>query len=115
LNIPVVVDPPFSPASQRAHQANLKFVDHADVVVLTDIPIGWGNLKNLEAAKRALEKKIPLVMLENTPFEKRDFVGGKARKALDDLKRRGARCVKNSNEALDLVDWLTEGVPVAKK
>jgi iron complex transport system ATP-binding protein len=106
LNIPVVTDPPFSPASEEAHETNLEFVERADVVVLTDTPIGWGNIKNLDAAKRALERKIPLVMIEKTPFKKRDFTGGEARRRLCDLKKMGARCVGDLKEffsALDLI------------
>jgi iron complex transport system ATP-binding protein len=100
FDIPVVSDPPFSPASEQAYETTLKFIERADVVVLTEIPIGWGNMKNLEAAERALKMGKLLIMIGTTPFEERDFTGGEARKRLAALIQEGAICVKNSEEAL---------------
>jgi hypothetical protein len=39
-------------------------------------------------------------MIGTTPFEKRDFTGGEARKRLAAFIQEGAICVKNSEEAL---------------
>ncbi len=114
LNIPVVTDPPFSPASEGAHKTNLGFAERANVVVLTDMPIGWGNLKNLKAAKKALEKGIPLIMIEETPFDERDFTEGEAQQCLNSLKQNGAMCVKSVNDVLPTINKLKEAKPVAK-
>jgi iron complex transport system ATP-binding protein len=114
LNIPVVTDPPFSPADEEAYRTNLKFVEDANVVVLTDMQIGWGNMKNLKAAAMALKKGIPLIMIEKTPFGERDFTGGEAQKDLNDLKQRGAICVKNLNEVLPTIDKLKGAKSIAK-
>lgn len=114
LNIPVVTDPPFSPADEEAHKTNLKFVERANAVVLTDMQIGWGNIKNLKAAEKALKKKIPLIMIEKTPFEERDFTGGEAQEDLNNLKRRGAICVKDLNEVLPVINKLKGAKPIAK-
>ncbi len=113
LNIPVVTDPPFSPASEEAHRENLELVERANAVVLTDIPIGWGNLKNLKAAERALRKGIPLIMIDETPFDERDYTGGEARKHLNNLKRDGAICIKGVNEVLPVINKLG-AKPIAK-
>ena len=115
LNIPAVTDPPFSPASERAHGTNLKFVEQANVVVLTDMQIGWGNIKNLKAAARALSKGIPLIMVGGTPFEERDFTRGEAQKRLNNLKRKGAICVKGLNEVLPTINKLKKAKPIAQK
>lgn len=115
LNIPVVTDPPFSPASERDHKTNLKFVEQANVVVLTDMQIGWGNVKNLKAAARALGKGISLIMVGGTPFEERDFTGGEAQKRLNNLKLKGAICVKCLNEVLPTINKLKEAKPIAQK
>ena len=114
LNIPVVTDPPFSPANEAAHKTNLKFVERANVVVLTDMQIGWGNIKNLKAAMKALKKGIPLIMIEKTPFGERDFTGGEAQKNLNNLKQKGAICVRNLNEVLPTINKLKRAKPIAK-
>ena len=114
LNIPVVTDPPFSLANEATYKTNLKFVERANVVVLTDMQIGWGNMKNLKAATRALKKGIPLIMIEKTPFGERDFTKGEAQKGLNNLKQKGAICVKNLNEVLPTINKLRGVKPVAK-
>ena len=114
LNIPVVTDPPFSPASEEAHKTNLKFVERANVVVLTDMPIGWGNIKNLKAAGMALKKGISLIIVEGTPFEERDFTVGEAQKLLNNLKLKGATCIKSLNEVLPTINKLRGVKPIAK-
>ncbi len=106
LNVPVVTLPPFSPASDDAHRIHLELVGRADAVVLTDVPIGWGNLKNLEAVEVALRKGIPVIMVGETPFEKRDFTGGEALERLIRLKDEGAICVKSLNEVLTVIETL---------
>ena len=114
LKILVVTDPPFSPASEGAHKTNLEFVERANVVVLTAVPIGWGNLKNLKAAEKALEKGIPLIMVEETPFNERDFTKGEAQQCLNNLKQNGAMCIKSVNEVLPAINKLKEAKSVAK-
>ncbi|MBU2617904.1 MAG: ABC transporter ATP-binding protein, partial [Euryarchaeota archaeon] len=78
LDIPIVSEAPFSPISCETHKANLGLIDQADVVVLTNVPFGYGNLKNLEAAEFALENK-PVLLIEETPIEQRDFTQGEAK------------------------------------
>jgi len=56
LDIPVVTEAPFSPITEDAYQAHLALIEKADVVVLCNIPVGFGNLKNIEAAEVALER-----------------------------------------------------------
>ena len=113
LKIQVVTDHPFSPASEEAHKENLDLVERAKVVVLTDIPVGWGNIKNIEAAEEALKKGTPLIMIDGVPFEERDYTRGEASKHLNNLKRNGAICVKDASEVLSVIDKL-EGKLIAK-
>jgi iron complex transport system ATP-binding protein len=115
LNVPVVSDPPFSPANEAAHKTNLVLVKRADAVVLTDMQVGWGNIKNLRAALSALKSDIPLVMIEDTPFKQRDFTGGEAEKTLNSLKREGAIIVGGLTEVILAVDKLKEAKASGKK
>ena len=80
LGIPVASEAPFSPIAKEAYKENLRLIQQADTVIVTDFLIGYGNLKNLEAVKVASEKSIPTIVIDNVPIEKRDFTGGKAEK-----------------------------------
>jgi cobalamin transport system ATP-binding protein len=95
LGIPVAGEAPFSPITDNAHALNLEMIDNANAVILTSIPFGHGNVRNLEAAKTALEKGIPTFIIDEIPFEDRDFTQGKAKKLFMELKRLGAITVKN--------------------
>ena len=54
LGVPVVSEAPFSPITESTYSANLELIRKADVLLVTDIPFGYANLKNLEAARWAL-------------------------------------------------------------
>lgn len=104
LNIPVVTEAPFSPITEDTHQAHLALIEKADVVVLCNIPVGFGNLRNIEAAEVALEKLAKkVVVVELQGFDKRDFTGGEATKRLINLKNKGAKVVKDNDEVLELL------------
>ncbi|MDI6902229.1 MAG: heme ABC transporter ATP-binding protein [Methanocellales archaeon] len=103
LGIPIVSEAPFSPISCETHKANLGLIDQADVVVLTNIPFGYGNLKNLEAAELALENK-PVLLIEETPIEQRDFTQGEAKKIYTKLKNNGAIVLHSPEEVLPIIE-----------
>ncbi len=76
LNIPVVEEEPFTPLSQRAIEETKSWIQKADVVLLTDVPFGWGNIANLRAL---LEAARGLVIVMNPEgIGERDFVSGQA-------------------------------------
>jgi len=103
LGIPIVGEAPFSPISREAHEANLRLIGRADVVVLTDVPFGYGNLKNLEAAEFALKGR-PTLLIEGMPIEQRDFAHGKAKEIYTRLKSNGAIVLHSPEEVVQVVD-----------
>ena len=105
IRIPVVTEVPFAQISDETHLQNLQRVMEAAAIVVTDFPVGPGNLKNLEAAVAALGKGKPVFIMNAETVEKRDFVGGKAKQLIDDLISRGAVKV---NGKQDLMAKLTE-------
>jgi iron complex transport system ATP-binding protein len=98
LKIPAVTDAPFSPITDKADAENMKMINDASMVVVTSVPFGSGNLRNLEAAKEALKQGIPTYVIDEVPIEYRDFTGGKATELMLDLKRSGATFVKQQSE-----------------
>ena len=115
LKIPVATEAPFSPITEKTHKANLEMINKASIVILTSVPFGYANLQNLEAALDALEREIPLIVIEEVPVEKRDFTGGKAKVLLTELKSKGAMFVKSQNELLSLLNVSGEKLKIAKE
>jgi len=114
LKIPVIGEAPFSPITEEAHSANLGMISNANAVVLTSVPFGYGNLRNLGAAEEALERGIPTFVIEEIPIERRDFTKGKAKKQLIELKNKGAISVRNQDELLSLVNMSEEKLKMTK-
>jgi iron complex transport system ATP-binding protein len=100
LGIPVVDEAPFSPITEEAHKANLAIIDEASVIIIGNVAFGYGNLKNLEAAKVALERGKTVIIVEETPIHQRDFTNNRAQDLLRELKSKGAVAVESCEEAL---------------
>ncbi|MCW4022068.1 MAG: ABC transporter ATP-binding protein [archaeon] len=106
LSIPTTNEAPFSPITKEAHEANLKMISKADVLVVTPTQFGEGNLRNLDAADEALKKGLPVVLLEDGAISERDFTNGRATLYLEKLKANGAVTVKNVKELVSFIDDL---------
>jgi ABC-type cobalamin/Fe3+-siderophores transport systems, ATPase components len=95
LRIPSATEAPLSPISELAFNENMRLINKADYIVLTSFPFGLGNLRNLDAAEFAVERKKPTFIIAETPIELRDFTQGKAKKKLLTLQNKGAVIVKD--------------------
>ena len=115
LKIPVTSEAPFSPITEEIHRANLEMLRKANMVVLTSVPFGPGNLRNLEMAREALEAGIQTYVIDEVPIEQRDFTKGKAREQLMELKSKGAIFVRNQKELLSLLNVSEEKLKMAKE
>jgi iron complex transport system ATP-binding protein len=104
LKIPVTTEAPFSPVTEKSQKTNMEMIAKANIVVLTSVPFGSGNLQNLEAAKLARGLGIPVYILDEVPIEIRDFTDGKAKALFANLKKMGATFVKNQEALLNLLN-----------
>jgi iron complex transport system ATP-binding protein len=111
LGLSTVSEAPFSPISEQSHEANLGMIRRADAVVLTSMPVGYGNLLNLKAALAAAESGIPTFVVDDVPIAKRDFTRGEARELMLELRRAGAAFVSSQDELLRLLDELKAKSP----
>ena len=82
LGLDVVTVPPYAPVDDRARAAVDERVGAADIVVVADIEVSEGNRPNLEAAAAA----DTLVLVEDRPFEVRNFDGERGRAVYDRLR-----------------------------
>jgi iron complex transport system ATP-binding protein len=115
LKIPVTTEAPFSPITEKAHKENLTMISEASTVVLTSVPFGDGNLRNLEAAIAAVKRGIPTFVIEEVPIERRDFTGGKAKTLLIELKKEGAEFIESQNALLSFLNVSVEELKIAKE
>ena len=84
LGIETVVEEPFAPVSVRARREANDLVRAADCTVLADVEVGPGNLACLEVASEPDR----IVVVEERPFEDRNYAGERAARLYDDLRRR---------------------------
>jgi iron complex transport system ATP-binding protein len=93
LGVERVTEAPFSPIGPEARAACADLIKRADAVVVTGVPIGNGNLANLQMASEAQAGGKPVYLLGETPFAARDFTGGAAQELFDALLQAGAQAV----------------------
>ncbi len=114
LGIPVTSEAPLSPITDEAYKSNLEMLSQSNVLILTSVPFGPGNIRNLEAAIAALKLGIPTFLIDELPIEDRDFTKGVAKKMFNDLKIQGAITVKNQHELLVNLKLSDEKQNIAK-
>ena len=104
LNIPTVGEAPFSPITNESYQKNVEMMEGSKVVILTEVPFGEGNLLNLRAVEQALKEKMKVIVINKIPVQERDYTKGKATRIFEDLRKDGAKFVKNEEEAISLIE-----------
>ncbi len=83
LGIPTVIDAPYSSISKRAYNDNMKYINEADAIILTDVSVGEGNLDNLRAILTVND--VPVIIIRN---ENRDYVKGKADEIMNEISAK---------------------------
>ena len=99
LNIPAVLEQPFSPVGSDAIAQALKMVADADAVILSQVPFGSGNLVNLTLAEAALNSGKPVYLADG--IATRDYTEGKAALAFTNrLMQSGAKAWHSMSELM---------------
>jgi len=100
LDLPRVEEAPFSPITEEMHRLNSELAREADVVVVTGIPYGSGNLRNLEAAVRARGFGRRVLIIDDPPIPGRDFTDGEATALQRQIINAGAELCQDEAAAL---------------
>lgn len=111
LGAPLIEAESYAPIPDEAHERNVVAAKNARVVLVCDMPIGRGNLRNLEAAALAREDDVPVILLrDGLPFwaEGRDYTGGEATRQLERLIEGGGRQVESVDEVIEMMAELTQ-------
>ncbi|ADJ15024.1 heme ABC transporter ATP-binding protein [Halalkalicoccus jeotgali] len=85
LGLDTVIVEPFAPIDAETRTRVSERIARADVTVLGDIEVGSGNLANLECALAS----DALVVVEDRPFEERNYAGADARALYEAVIGRG--------------------------
>jgi iron complex transport system ATP-binding protein len=85
LGLDAVTEEPFAPIGADARAAIERRIRAADVTVLADVEIGAGNVANLDAVADAES----VVVVEERPFEERNYAGSDAAVQYRALRERG--------------------------
>ncbi|HBB30205.1 MAG TPA: ABC transporter, partial [Clostridiales bacterium] len=76
------VEYPFSKFSEESIAKNKEYIDNSDVIIVTDVAIGYGNFDNIKLIENIRDKKIIILHSVN-----RDFVNGEYEKILTELTK----------------------------
>jgi iron complex transport system ATP-binding protein len=98
LGLKIVDEKPFSPIGLETHQRHLELLEKAEVLVISGVPFGYGNLLNLEAALEFGKKNRPIYILNETHYSKRDYTGGKASAYIQKLTALGAKIIDSQDD-----------------
>ncbi|MFC1718009.1 heme ABC transporter ATP-binding protein [Candidatus Poribacteria bacterium] len=101
LGLDIVEEAPFSHISDEAYQENVRRAQAADVVILSRVTIGVGNLKNIVATQNALVAGRKVIVFED--FDGMDYTDGEATRIFNELSSNGAAVVKDESEALNII------------
>lgn len=101
LDINVVTEAPFSSINVNNHDENIRYILDSDIVIGTSFPIGKGNIKNLQAIKKAAEEGKEVILIEEQDIESRDYTDGKGVKIYDEIKKNyDTKVIKSEKDIL---------------
>lgn len=105
--IKIIEEAPFAKISEKTINNNLEAIFNSDLIVVTPIPFGLGNLSNLEMALIGAEKGKKVVIIKNNdPLLNQDFTSGKAEEMLNKMELAGADYVENYSEFFNYLENL---------
>jgi iron complex transport system ATP-binding protein len=99
LGLPMALEEPFSPISEKAYRENQELIGRADQIVVEKFLIGSGNLPNLQAALEGQRNGKRVIVLENGPAS--DLTGGRAGDCYRKLKEGGAVFIPDHSRLLE--------------
>lgn len=104
LDIEYIPQPPFTDISPETSAAHESLMRGADILVLTDVPVGHGNLPNIQAALDSARAGRKTLILKPDLIQERDFTDGQAARLISDAVAAGAAPIASVDELIRSVD-----------
>lgn len=86
LGCSVITAPPFSRITHRNKGDIRNLCEKADAIVIAAMPIGEGNVGNLEVANEFTDKKPIVLYTQLSQFQDLDYIGGRASSLYEKIK-----------------------------
>ncbi len=106
LDVPHIAQQLFAQIAPESHRNHLELMRAADVVILTDVPVGHGNIANVEVALAAAREGKPVIVLKPDLIAERDFTDGRATQLVTELLSLGAQPASTVDEAVHGIEEL---------
>jgi len=106
LDIPHVSQQLFAQTTPESLESHRDLMRAADIVVLTDVPVGHGNIANVEVALEAARAGKPVIALKPDLISERDFTEGKATELVEEIISLGGRSAATVDEVVRAVEEL---------
>ena len=105
LDLKTVTEAPFSSISQESYRKNVQLIERADIVIVTDFPVGEGNLLNIKAVKDAVKDDKEFIVIDPESIEDRDYTENKKASKLYDsiLEKKKPKSVKSTEKVQELL------------
>jgi len=100
--VPTLTEPPFSRISLEKLEQLREMIQKADYVVVTSMPVGWGNLPNIQVLLEVEPEKVIFIVPPSRPIFN-DFTGGTATDTVQKLLSDGAMKISNPPELLQMI------------
>jgi len=104
LRIPVVEEKPFSGISEKAIKKNTDKINESDFIVMTNVPIGTGNLPNILMAAESIKTGKKVYYFAENTYETFDFTSGEATIILEEMKNNGLIVVDNMDNLINIIN-----------
>lgn len=104
LKIEMVEEKPFSAIKEETSNRNLNLMKTKDIVVIAQVPIGHGNLLNLEMALTAINEGKKVVYLNEDSEKNIDYTNGAATKIMNDLISKGMIVFNSIDKLMDYIE-----------
>jgi iron complex transport system ATP-binding protein len=101
-DVPTLAEPPFSRISLEMEERLTDMVQNADVVIVTAMPVGWGNYPNIRVLELIDPEKL-IFVLPSPGAVIPDFTSGVATETIQRLFSKGAHMVSGAGELLKLI------------
>jgi len=106
LDVPHESQPIFAQITPESLDRHLGLMRAAAAVILTDVPVGHGNIPNVEVALAAARDGKPVIVLKPDLISERDFTEGRATQLVGELLSLGAHPAASVDEAIRAVERL---------
>ncbi|SDK69849.1 heme ABC transporter ATP-binding protein [Natronincola ferrireducens] len=101
LGLEMAEESPFSPISDDAFEEACRLAEKADITILTSIPIGKGNVKNLSIIQRQLETEKPVYFYKAYESNKKfDYTDGEGEILFGNLLNKGLQVLTSKDKLL---------------